>query len=125
MATFGKVLDLLDDRCLQLHDVVGNVEPMPRLVPQQKYSENVHVYRMDTNQEVFMALMQELTVRVSRQVQTELWTWCIQWKVDANSPIAPSPKKARLDDDEPKDDVNAEETQPHAQSRDASSIQHC
>jgi hypothetical protein len=107
MASFGKVLNLLDDRYLQLHDVRGNVEPLPTLIPQREYAENIFVYRMDTNQEIFMALLQDLTVRTSRQLSKELWTWCIQWEADTSVAPAPSPKKPRLDNGDSHAEPNA------------------
>ncbi|KAJ4338206.1 hypothetical protein N0V95_008121, partial [Ascochyta clinopodiicola] len=96
MASFGKVLDLLDDRYLELQDITGNVEPLPTLVPYEEYSQNVHVYRMDTNHEIFMGLIQDFTMRRALEMGKELWTWCVQWEVDHSS--HPSlPKKVRLD----------------------------
>ncbi|XPT00605.1 hypothetical protein M3J09_009756 [Ascochyta lentis] len=99
MASFGKVLDLLDDRYLELQDVTGNVEPLPTLVPYEEYVENVHVYRMDTNHEIFMGLIQDFTVRRAHETGKELWTWFVQWEVDNSSPTrqSSSPKKPRLD----------------------------
>ncbi|KAF2625322.1 hypothetical protein BU25DRAFT_492965 [Macroventuria anomochaeta] len=99
MASFGKVLDLLDDRYLELQDVIGNVEPLPTLVPYEEYTQNVLVYRMDTNHEIFMGLIQDFTMRRAHETSKELWTWLVQWEVD-NSPPAQqpsSPKKVRLD----------------------------
>ncbi|KAF2848932.1 hypothetical protein T440DRAFT_400145 [Plenodomus tracheiphilus IPT5] len=102
MASFGKILDLLDDRYLELQDVVGNVEPLPTLVPYDEYMQNVLVYRMDTSLDIYMALIQDFTERKARDINKELWTWCVQWKVEAAPPhqtIAspPSPKKPRLE----------------------------
>tara|TARA_R110002003_G_scaffold38_11_gene2378 strand:- start:10559 stop:13747 length:3189 start_codon:yes stop_codon:yes gene_type:complete len=101
MASFGKVLDLLDERYLNLQDVIGNVEPLPTLVPYEQYKQNVLVYRMDTDHELFMGLIQDFTGRMSYELGKELWTWCVQWDVqDKSSGLlndsAPSPKKARL-----------------------------
>ncbi|KAF3040804.1 hypothetical protein E8E11_005738 [Didymella keratinophila] len=98
MASHGKVLDLLDDRYLDLQDVVGNVEPLPTLVPYENYTQNALVYRMDTNHEIFLGLIQDFTYRRAHEVRKELWTWLVQWEVD-NSPLVqqpPSPKKLRL-----------------------------
>lgn len=102
MASFGKVLDLFDDRHLELQDVTGNVEPLPTLVPYSEYTQNAFVYSMDTNQELFMALMQDFTERTAIIACRELWTWCVQWKVEPqtlhdNAASAHSPKKPRLD----------------------------
>ncbi|KAG9190675.1 hypothetical protein G6011_08763 [Alternaria panax] len=102
MASHGKVLDLLDDRYLELQDVVGNVEPLPTLVPYEQYKQHAIVYRMDTNHDIFMALLQDFTERKSLETGKELWTWFVQWEVDqtaARQPVvAPhSPKKPRLD----------------------------
>lgn len=102
MASFGKVLDLLDERYLHLQDVYGNVELLPTLVPYKYYTRNVLVYRMDTEHELFMALLHEFTARAAQQTQKELWTWFVQWDVDSSglmqSNSAPSSsKKARFD----------------------------
>lgn len=99
MASFGKVLDLLDDRYLELQDVIGNVEPLPALVPYEEYTQNVLVYRMDTEHEIFMGLIQDFTMRRAHETQKELWTWLVQWEVDNSTltPQPPSPKKLRLD----------------------------
>lgn len=72
MASFGKVLDLLDDRYLELQDVVGNTEPLPTLVPYEDYNQNVLVYYMDTNHEVVMGLIQDFTMRRAHEMNTEL-----------------------------------------------------
>jgi hypothetical protein len=98
MASHGKVLDLLDDRYLDLQDVIGNVEPLPILVPYENYTQNALVYRMDTNHEIFLGLIQDFTYRRAHEVWKELWTWFVQWEVD-NSPSVQqpsSPKKLRL-----------------------------
>ncbi|CBX92163.1 hypothetical protein IAQ61_000344 [Plenodomus lingam] len=102
MASFGTVLDLLDDRYLELQDVIGNVEPLPTLVPYTEYKQTVLVYSMSTNLNVCMALVQELTQRRAREKSEELWTWCVQWKIEAapskqRLALPPSSKKPRLD----------------------------
>ncbi|KAH8730151.1 hypothetical protein GQ44DRAFT_607365 [Phaeosphaeriaceae sp. PMI808] len=101
MASFGKVLDLFDDRYLNLQDVVGNVEPLPTLVPYSDYTQNVFVYRMDTSHNLFLALIHEFTDRMSQEKSKELWTWYVQWEVSSEEPSrlcapTPSPKKPRL-----------------------------
>ncbi|KAF1928565.1 uncharacterized protein M421DRAFT_62859 [Didymella exigua CBS 183.55] len=99
MTSHGKVLDLLDDRYLDLKDVIGNVEPLPTLVPYEDYAQNVLVYRMDTDHEIFLGLIQDFTFRRAYEVRKELWTWLVQWEVD-NSPPVQQPstaKKVRLD----------------------------
>jgi hypothetical protein len=115
MAAFGKVHDLLDERYLRpLQDVYGNVEPMPTLVPYEDYTQTVLVYRMDTNHELFMGLIQDFTARSARDTGKELWTWCTQWEVGTeeessrlNVPATPptgygpSPKRPRLDLEQP------------------------
>ncbi|KAJ8107687.1 hypothetical protein OPT61_g8700 [Boeremia exigua] len=95
MSSFGKVLDLLDDRYLELQDVVGNVEPLPTLVPYEEYTQNMLVYRMDTAHEIFMGLIQDFTMRRAKETRKELWTWLVQWEVDRSPPLS-SPKKPRL-----------------------------
>jgi hypothetical protein len=106
MASFGNVLDLLDERYLDLvHDVVGNVEPTPTLVPYQDYVADVLVLRMDTNDKLFTALLHDFTARVAKETRKEIWTWCVQWEVDTDeasqlSAAAPSLKKPRLEIDE-------------------------
>lgn len=99
MASFGKVLDLLDDRYLGLQDVIGNVEPLPTLVPYEEYTQSIHVYRMDTGHEIFMGLIQDFTMRQAHETCTELWTWLVQWTVDDSilAQKSSSPKKVRLD----------------------------
>ena len=97
MASFGNILDLLDERYCNLQDVTGSVEPLPTLVPYEEYAQNVLVYRMDTEPHIFMGLLQDFTMRMSQEKHKELWTWCTQWEVEAFIPPAPSPKKARLD----------------------------
>lgn len=102
MASFGKILNLLDNRYLDVQDVTGRVEPLPTLVPYDEYTQNVLVYRMDTNHEIYMALMQDFTDRTARAAGKELWTWCVQWEVKEEpcnglTVSAPSPKRPRLD----------------------------
>jgi hypothetical protein len=103
MASHGKVLDLFDDRYLNLQDVFGGVEPFPSLVPYEQYLHHMLVYRIDTNHEVYMALLQEFTdrfARTSRFDRKEAWTWCVQWEVGsrtADAPYTPTAKKQRLD----------------------------
>ncbi|KAJ4357835.1 uncharacterized protein N0V89_002411 [Didymosphaeria variabile] len=103
MASHGKVLDLFDDRYLNLQDVLGNVEPFPSLVPYEQYVRSILVYQVDTNHEVYMALLQDFTDRYARSAQLEhkeAWTWCVQWEVDkpnADAPCTPAAKKPRLD----------------------------
>ncbi|OAK96011.1 hypothetical protein IQ06DRAFT_360341 [Phaeosphaeriaceae sp. SRC1lsM3a] len=101
MASFGKVLDLLDERYLNLQDVYGNVEPLPSLVPYEDYVESILVYRMDANHEILLGLLHEFTANMSQQLSQELWTWFVQWDVDTDRAPAPSPKKIRLDHAEP------------------------
>ncbi|KAJ4398931.1 hypothetical protein N0V91_009796 [Didymella pomorum] len=98
MASHGKVLDLLDDRYLDLQDVIGNVEPQPTLVPYENYTQNVLVYRMDASHEIFLGLVQDFTFRRAHEVGKELWTWLVQWEVDRRPPVQQpsSPKKLRL-----------------------------
>jgi hypothetical protein len=111
MASFGRVLDLLDTRYLSLQDVSGNVEPMPTLVPYDKYTQNVIVYRMDTDLDLFMGLVQEYTARISQQLGKELWTWCVQWEVDSTGANTPSLKRPRLDNE------SSEVTRPEPQKK--------
>lgn len=110
MASFGRVLDLLENRYLKLQDVTGNVEPLPTLVPYDKYAQNVIVYRMDTTHEVFMDMVQDFTMRMSQQLGKELWTWCVQWDVDQDGEHAPSPKKPRLEAAHAEDDREEQQT---------------
>ncbi|KAF3007926.1 hypothetical protein E8E13_011187 [Curvularia kusanoi] len=86
MASFGKVLDLLDDRYLELQDVTGNVEPLLTLVQYEDYTQNALVYRMDTNHEIFMGLIQDFTMRRAHEMRKELWTWLVQWEVEHEPP---------------------------------------
>jgi hypothetical protein len=97
MASHGKVLDLFDDRYLELQDVVGNVEPLPTLVPYEQYKQHAITYRMDTNHDIFLALLQDFTERKALETGKELWTWCVQWEVDETAAAPHSPKKPRLD----------------------------
>jgi len=102
MASYGKVLDLLDDRYLNLQDVMGNVEPFPALVPYEQYTQNVLVYKMDTTHEIFMGLIQDFTDRTARQWGKELWTWAVQWEVEQapssqKDGFGPASKKPRMD----------------------------
>lgn len=99
MASYGKVLDLLDGRYLDLQDVIGNVEPLPTLVPYENYAQNVLVYRMDTSHEVFLGLIQDFTYRRAHELQEELWTWLVQWEVNRSPPVQQPlpPKKLRLE----------------------------
>ncbi|OAG07607.1 uncharacterized protein CC84DRAFT_1205041 [Paraphaeosphaeria sporulosa] len=84
-------------------DVYGHVEPFPSLVPYEQYQETILVYRIDTNHEVYMALLQEFTDRFARSEQPErreAWTWCVQWEVEKptdDAPHTPAAKKQRLD----------------------------
>ena len=99
MASFGKVLDLLDDRYLELQDVIGNAEPLPTLVPYEEYTHNVLVYHMDTDHDIFMGLVQDFTMRRAHETGKELWTWFVQWELDKSPSTqqSSSPKKIRLD----------------------------
>ncbi|KAL5120114.1 hypothetical protein ACEQ8H_001939 [Pleosporales sp. CAS-2024a] len=99
MASYGHVLDLLDDRYLKnVQDVHGHVEPIPRLVPHDEYKHTVIVYRMKENHETWLGRMQDYTARVSAMLGKEMWTWNVQWEVDEYNVSMPSPKKPRLDD---------------------------
>ncbi|KAF2035468.1 hypothetical protein EK21DRAFT_54177 [Setomelanomma holmii] len=116
MASFGKVLDLLEERYLNLQDVIGHVEPLPTLVPYERYAQNVLVYRMDTHHELFMGLIQDFTARMAKELGKELWIWCVQWDVEDKQSTRldaspPSPKKPRLQSDEHMDDPDEQETQ--------------
>ncbi|KAF2833673.1 hypothetical protein CC86DRAFT_339122 [Ophiobolus disseminans] len=119
MASFGNVLNLLDERYLNLHDVVGNVEPMPTLVPYQEYAQDVIVMSMDTEHELFMGLMHDFTARLAQGTRKEIWTWLVQWEVDSHEDSqpgasAPSPKKPRLEAGEPKTESSPQEPKPRA-----------
>ncbi|OAL48771.1 hypothetical protein IQ07DRAFT_645528 [Pyrenochaeta sp. DS3sAY3a] len=99
--SFGKVLDLFDERYLKpLRDVSGNVQPLPTLVPYEDYTENVIVYRMDTDHDLFMALIQDFTARTSKELGSELWTWLVQWRIadqaDEQGMSSHTDKKPRL-----------------------------
>lgn len=94
MASFGKVLDLLDDRYLELQDVVGNVEPLPKLVPYEAYSHTALVYRLDAPHDIFLGLIQDLTMRRAHELHKELWSWLIQWEID-DSELTQQPSLAK------------------------------
>ena len=94
MASFGKVLDLLDNCFLELQDVVGNVEPLPKLVPYEAYSRAALVYRLDVPHEVFLGLIQDLTMRRAHELNKELWSWLVQWEVD-DSELTQQPSLAK------------------------------
>ncbi|KAH4259071.1 hypothetical protein HBI04_109160 [Parastagonospora nodorum] len=98
MSTFGFVPDLLDERYLgRVRDVVGNVEPMPKLVPYDEYKQAVIVYRMDSEHDKFLFQIQEYTKLMSELLGKELWTYYVQWEVDnSNNVPIPTPKKPRL-----------------------------
>ncbi|KAF2471536.1 uncharacterized protein BDR25DRAFT_367221 [Lindgomyces ingoldianus] len=101
MASFGIVVDVLDDRFLHLQDVTGNVRPFPTLVPYEDYSQNVLVYKMDMSHEMIMGSMQQFTVCCAKQSGKETWSWVVQWEVEKSSPAithdsAPAPKKLRI-----------------------------
>ncbi|KAJ4294499.1 hypothetical protein N0V90_008190 [Kalmusia sp. IMI 367209] len=100
MTSYGKVLDLLDDRYLNIQDVVGNVVPFPTLVPYEQYVENMIVYRIDSNHEIYMGLLQDFTDRFARKEHKEVWTWCVQWEVEKltqDAPVSPAVKKQRTE----------------------------
>ncbi|KAK3216346.1 hypothetical protein GRF29_8g3027698 [Pseudopithomyces chartarum] len=103
MATHGKIPDLLDERYLNLHDVFGNVQPFPTLVPYEQYVQSMIVYRLDTDHEYYLPLLQDFTDRYVRSGQTEnyeAWTWLLQWDVEPPSPDLPAThvaKKQRMD----------------------------
>ncbi|KAI4656475.1 uncharacterized protein J4E79_008030 [Alternaria viburni] len=106
MASHGKVMDLFDERYLELQDVVGNVEPPPTLVPYEQYKAHAITYRMDTNHDVFFALLQDFTERKALETGKELWTWCVQWEVSQTAArqslaASQSAKRPRLDLDPP------------------------
>ncbi|EUC34465.1 hypothetical protein COCCADRAFT_35917 [Bipolaris zeicola 26-R-13] len=106
MASHGKVLDLFDDRYLRLQDVVGNVEPLPMIIPYERYTQNPVVYSMDTNHAIFLALLQDFTERKARETGKELWTWYVQWNVNqtAARQLSVNPhsrKKPRFDQEQP------------------------
>jgi len=98
MASFGFLPDLLNERYLgRLRDVVGNVEPMPKLVPYDEYKQAVIVYRMDTQHDRFVFQIQDFTRRMSELLGKELWTYYVQWEVNNSDSVPmPSPKKPRL-----------------------------
>lgn len=106
MASHGKVMDLFDERYLELQDVVGNVEPLPTLVPYEQYKAHAIAYRMDTNHDIFFALLQDFTERKALETGKELWTWCVQWEVSQTADrqslaASQSAKRPRLDLDPP------------------------
>src|SRR5262245_16523675 len=100
MSSHGKVLDLLDNRYLNLQDVTGNVEPFPKLMPYEKYTKNMVLYQMDTKHEILLALIQDFTDRRSQILGKELWTWWVQWEVEeplSNAlAVTSSTKKPRI-----------------------------
>ncbi|KAI4714966.1 hypothetical protein J4E89_000650 [Alternaria sp. Ai002NY15] len=91
MASHGKIMDLFDERYLELQDVVGNVEPPPTLVPYEQYKAHAITYRMDTNHDVFFALLQDFTERKALETGKELWTWPRLDLDPPNTPTAPKP----------------------------------
>jgi hypothetical protein len=99
MSMRNKVLDLLDDRYLNLPDVTDKLEPLPALVPFDKYNNNVVVYRTETSHEITMGVIQNLTARMAFESGEEVWTWCTQWEVngDPASQIPRPLKKPRVD----------------------------
>jgi hypothetical protein len=106
MASHGKVLDLFQDRYLQLQDVEGNAQPFPKLVAYGQYDNNITVYKMETNHEIFMGLIQDFTDRFARDTEQEQWGWVVQWEVTESAPAGaasatrcpntPAFKRARL-----------------------------
>ncbi|KAI4932831.1 hypothetical protein J4E85_003232 [Alternaria conjuncta] len=119
MASHGKVMDLFDERYLELQDVIGNVEPPPTLVPYEQYKAHAITYRMDTNHDVFFALLQDFTERKALETGKELWTWCVQWEVSQTAArqslaASQSAKRPRLDLDPPKPASNAPPMTLHA-----------
>jgi hypothetical protein len=119
MASHGQVLDLFNQRYLEVQDVTGNVEPLPTLVPYDNYTQNVLVYRMDTVHDIFMALLQDFTDRTARTTRKELWTWCVQWEVDESpsrqlATAPPTPKKPRLADVPPETPPDAHKSGQYA-----------
>lgn len=98
MDSFGTVLDLLDERQLNLQDVFGNVAALPTLFQYERYTHCILVHKMDESHEKFMSSMQEHTARKALETGKELWTWCVQWEIDQYARPAPSPKKPRLRD---------------------------
>ena len=97
------VCDLLDERYFDnLQDVMGNVEPIPTLVPYDKYEQNVIVYRTVADHTKFMAMIQNFCNRTARQYGRELWSWAVQWEVEDSlavqaSGATPAFKKLRLE----------------------------
>ena len=98
MSSYGVVLDLLDDRYLNLQDVIGNVEPLPTLVPYEQYTQNMIVYKMEERHEFFVGRLHEFTDRTARLSDKELWTWFVQWEVEvaSESPVEHAIKRPRL-----------------------------
>lgn len=99
MSSHGKVADLLDERYLNLQDVYGNVAPFPTLVPYEQYVQSIIVYRLNTNHEFYVPLLQDFTDRFARStasVAREAWTWFVQWDVEQPS-TPPAAKKQRRD----------------------------
>jgi hypothetical protein len=97
------VCDLLDERYFDnLQDVMGNVEPIPTLVPYDKYEQNVIVYRTVADHTKFMAMIQNFCDRTARQYGRELWSWVVQWEVEDSPAVqtsgaTPAFKKLRLE----------------------------
>jgi len=97
------VCDLLDERYFDnLQDVIGNVVPIPTLVPYHKYEQNVIVYRTVADHTKFMAMIQNFCDRTARQYGRELWSWAVQWDVEdlpvvQTSGVTPAFKKLRLE----------------------------
>ncbi|PSN68881.1 hypothetical protein BS50DRAFT_675166 [Corynespora cassiicola Philippines] len=89
--SFANVLDLLDHRYLRLaHDVAGNVEPFPNLVPYEEYTHDISVYILNKEHEKTIGKFQDFTDRSARALEKELWTWFIQWDV-----VPPNPSEAK------------------------------
>jgi hypothetical protein len=97
------VCDLLDKRYFDdLQDVVGNVQPIPTLVPYDNYEHNVIVYKTVADHTKFMAMIQNFCDRTARQYGRELWSWVVQWEVEGpsigrSSGATPAFKKPRID----------------------------
>ncbi|KAF2704851.1 hypothetical protein K504DRAFT_506813 [Pleomassaria siparia CBS 279.74] len=82
MGSHGRIFSLLDKRYLeQVSDITGNALPIPTLLPYNEYPFPILVYKMDTDPSLFLALMQDFTDRTSRELDTELWAWVMQWEV--------------------------------------------
>ncbi|ORY08916.1 hypothetical protein BCR34DRAFT_603200 [Clohesyomyces aquaticus] len=102
MAASGTVLDILEDRDLNLQDVVGNVRPFPTIVPYEDYTSNVIVYKLDMSHEMFLGLAQHVTAKLAKEGGQESWTWLVQWEVEKPVPIpqpnfAPGSKRPRIE----------------------------